>query len=51
VCFNPSVPILTLGLRKVVGAEVVARDGYPQHSTPFSIPLTDVYLDPRLDMR
>jgi hypothetical protein len=28
---------------------MVARDGYPQHSTLFSIPLTDVYLDPKLD--
>jgi len=23
----------------------------PQHSTLFSIPLTDVYLDPKLDLR
>ncbi len=30
---------------------MVARDGYPQHSTLLSIPLTDVYLDPRLDLR
>jgi hypothetical protein len=29
----------------------VARDGYPQHTTLFSIPITDVYLDPRLDAR
>ena len=31
--------------------QLVARDGYPQHSTLFSIPLTDVYLDPKLDLR
>lgn len=30
---------------------VMARDGYPQHATLFSIPLTDVYLDPKLDLR
>lgn len=30
---------------------VVARDGYPQHTTLFSIPLTDVFLDPKLDLR
>ncbi|HJZ97574.1 MAG TPA: recombinase zinc beta ribbon domain-containing protein [Candidatus Solibacter sp.] len=30
---------------------VVARDGYPLHTTLFQIPLTDVYLDPRLDLR
>ena len=30
---------------------LVARDGYPQHSTLFSIPLTNVYLDPRLELR
>jgi hypothetical protein len=29
----------------------VARDGYPQHYTLFSIPLADVYLDPKLDLR
>jgi hypothetical protein len=31
--------------------QLVARDGYPQHSTLLSIPLTDVYLDPRVDVR
>jgi hypothetical protein len=30
---------------------VVARDGHPQHSTLFFIPLIDVYLDPKLDPR
>jgi len=30
--------------------QLVARDGYPQHSTLVSIPLTDVFLDPKLDL-
>jgi len=30
--------------------EVVARDGHPQHYSLLSIPLTDVYLDPKLDL-
>jgi hypothetical protein len=30
--------------------QLVARDGYPQHSTLFTIPLNDVYLDPKLDL-
>jgi len=30
---------------------MVARDGYPQHSTVLSIPLTDICLDPKLDSR
>ena len=29
---------------------VVARDGIQQHYSLLSIPLTDVYLDPRLDL-
>jgi hypothetical protein len=33
------------------GLEVVARDGYPQHSTLLSIPFADAFLDPRLDVR
>jgi hypothetical protein len=28
-----------------------AVDGHQQHYSPFSIPLTDLYLDPRLDLR
>jgi hypothetical protein len=31
--------------------KMVARNGYPQHSTVFSFPLNDVYLDPKLDLR
>jgi hypothetical protein len=27
---------------------MVARDGYPQHSTLLSIPFSDIFLDPRL---
>jgi hypothetical protein len=30
---------------------MVTKDGYPQHTTLVSIPLTDVYLDPKLDLR
>jgi hypothetical protein len=30
---------------------LVARDGYAQHYALFSIPLNDIYLDPRLDLR
>jgi DNA invertase Pin-like site-specific DNA recombinase len=33
------------------GMLLVARDGHQQHYSPFSIPLTDLYLDPRLDLR
>ena len=35
----------------LVIVNMVARDGYPQHTTLFSIPLTDVFLDPKLDLR
>jgi hypothetical protein len=28
---------------------VVARDGYPLHYSPFVIPLTGIYLDPRAE--
>jgi len=31
--------------------EVVARDGHAQYHALFSIPLNDIYLDPRLDLR
>jgi hypothetical protein len=31
--------------------KMVARDGCPQHSTLLSIPFTDIFLDPRLDLR
>ena len=31
--------------------KMVARDGFAQHYALFSIPLTDIYLDPRLDLR
>jgi hypothetical protein len=37
------------GDRRVSNA-LVARDGIAQHSTPLSIPLIDVYVDPRLDL-
>jgi hypothetical protein len=29
---------------------MVARDGYPLHSTILSIPLNGIFLDPRLDI-
>jgi hypothetical protein len=33
------------------GLEVVARDGIAQHYTALAIPLTGVYLDPKIDLR
>jgi hypothetical protein len=33
------------------GISVVARDGYQQHYSLLSLPITDVYLDPRLELR
>ena len=36
---------------KQEGLKMVAREGYQQHYSFFSIPLNDVYLDPRLELR
>ena len=36
---------------KMEGLGVVARDGIAQHYTALTIPLTGVYLDPKIDLR
>jgi hypothetical protein len=45
-----NVIVPAAGGRERCRLRLVARDGYPQHSTLASIPLTDIFLDPRLEL-